>query len=122
MQRKVGKTLGITSGLLVIITGVYMFAVTVGGLRIGGSGIIYGVPSVFGIYDPEIIMSGFCLLIMIFGAMGIAGGIYAEKDHRLAGILMIIPGIFGFALLSVMWTPIGAMLILGGGLTLRSGK
>ncbi|WP_445475012.1 hypothetical protein ACT9XH_11770 [Methanococcoides methylutens] len=67
-------------------------------------------------------MSAFCLMIMLFGAMGIAGGIYAEKDQQLAGILMIIPAIFGFALLSVMWAPIALMLIMGGILTIRSGK
>ncbi|WP_135606439.1 hypothetical protein [Methanococcoides sp. NM1] len=122
MQRKEGRALGIAGGILAIIAGAYMIAVTVGGLRIGGGVIMYGVPSVFGISDPEIIMSGFCLLIMIFGAMGIAGGIYAEKNQQLAGILMIIPAIAGFALLSVMWAPIGAMLILGGVLTLSSGK
>ncbi|WP_135607262.1 hypothetical protein [Methanococcoides methylutens] len=122
MQRKEGKVLGITGGLLAIIAGAYMFAVTVGGLQIGGWGIIYGVPSVFGISDPELIMSAFCLMIMLFGAMGIAGGIYAEKDQLIAGILMIIPAIFGFALLSVMWAPVAAMLILGGIMTIRSGK
>ncbi|NYT19537.1 MAG: hypothetical protein GKC08_04500 [Methanosarcinales archaeon] len=89
---------------------------------IGGSAMLYGVPSVFGISDPDIIMSAFCFLIMAFGVMGIAGGLYAKKNYQLAGILMLVPAIFGFLLLSVMWTPIGTMLILGGGLTLSSGK
>ncbi|UGV40266.1 hypothetical protein J7W08_09280 [Methanococcoides orientis] len=122
MQRKAGKALGITGGLLAIIAGAYMFAVTVGGLQIGGGVMMYGVSSVFGISDPELIMSAFCLMIMLFGAMGIAGGIYAEKDQQLAGILMIIPAIFGFVLLSVIWAPVAAMLIPGGILTIRSGK
>lgn len=122
MQRKAGKVLGITGGLLAIIAGASMYAVTVGGLRIGGGAMLYGVSSVFGISNPELVMSVFCFLIIVFGAMGIAGGIYAEKNQQLAGILMIIPAIAGFALLSVMWAPIGAMLILGGVLTLSSGK
>ncbi|MEL4306261.1 hypothetical protein [Methanococcoides sp. LMO-2] len=122
MNKKTGAALGITGGTLAIIIAAFMFAVTVGGIGPGGSSFIYGVPAVWGISDPEIIMSGLCALIMIFGAMGVAGGIYAGKKDQLATMLMLIPGIAGFVLLNVMWTPIGALLILGGILTLRSRK
>lgn len=120
MNKKTGATLGITGGILAIIVASLLFAVTVGGIGIGGSGIVYAVPTVFGISDPETIMSGYCGLIMIFGAMGIAGGVYAGKNNQLSATLMVIPGIGGFLLLSVMWIPIATMLIPGGILTLRS--
>ncbi|AKB86117.1 hypothetical protein [Methanococcoides methylutens] len=122
MNKKIETVLGIAGGTLAIIVAAFMFAVTVVGIRPGGSGFGYAVPTVLGISDPEIIMSGYCVLIMILGAMGITGGLYAGKNDQMATILMLIPGIAGFVLLSVIWTPIGAMLILGGILTLRPEK
>ncbi|MGM0771409.1 MAG: hypothetical protein ACQESU_07360 [Halobacteriota archaeon] len=122
MNKKTGATLGITGGILAIIVASLLFAVTVGGIDTAGSSFIYGVPADFGIYDAELIMTGYCGLITLLGAMGIAGGAYAGKKDQLAAILMLIPGIGGFVLLSVMWAPIGIMLISGGILTLRSEK
>ncbi len=120
MNKKTGATLGITGGILAIIVASLLFAVTVGGIDTCGSSFIYGVPAVFGISNAELIMTGYCGLITLLGAMGIAGGVYAGKNNQLSAALMVIPGIGGFLLLSVMWIPIAAILIPGGILTLRS--
>lgn len=54
------------------------------------------------------------LLVLLISLIGITGASLSLAKPRLAGILMIIPGICGFFLASGFWLFSGALLIIGG--------
>ncbi len=53
------------------------------------------------------------LLVLLISLIGITGASLSLAKPRLAGILMIIPGICGFFLASWFWLFSGALLIIG---------
>lgn len=91
--------LGIIGGVLGIIAGI-------AGMMIGGIG------AAFEAEDASMI-GGLGFLAIIAGIVGIVGGALANRNPKLAAILELAAGVFGFIAVSMFWIPAGLCLIAG---------
>lgn len=99
-MRTTALVLGIIGGVFGILAG--LFALTVGGAAAGleakGGGEVAGL--------------GFVAVLL--GVMGVVGGAVANNHPRAAAALQLIAGIGGFIAVSLFWVLAGILLILGG--------
>jgi Na+/H+ antiporter NhaB len=105
----IGGILGIGVGLFFIIAGLFGSAMET---ELGGK--IEGVEFVFGV---GIILPLLSLLSTVFSVPSLI-----RKNHMLSGIINLAVGALGFFLATILWIIPGILMIISGGLSMRSPK
>ncbi|GGE06479.1 hypothetical protein GCM10011571_04520 [Marinithermofilum abyssi] len=105
----IGGILGIGVGLFFIIAGLFGSAMET---ELGGN--IEGVEFVFGIGIILLLLS---LLSTVFSMPSMI-----QKNHMLSGIINLAVGALGFFLATILWIIPGILMIISGGLSMRSPK
>jgi hypothetical protein len=98
MNRTAEFILGLVGGIIATVVGVVLllFSVASGYASLGslpGNGGVNGPPAIY-----------FCIILIVFALIGLAGAVFTRKKPGTAGILMIVSGILSLAASGFPWS------------------
>jgi hypothetical protein len=102
------RIVGIAGGVFGIIFGAI-------GMAIGGVGVGFGSHLMGAVM-------GVSIAAMVLAVIGIVGAVMADADSILPFLLMLIPGVAGFACITVFWLLPGILLVAGSALAYAGRK
>ncbi len=104
MEKRIGESiLGIAGGLLGILVGIFIYYL-----------------GTFGMGNMSAESAG--LLLVLWGILGFVGGAVVGSYRLIGGALMLIGGVLGFFVISILWLVPGIIMIIGGILTFKKPK